>query len=141
MEPWPEFGNRLKWYTTKVLPPIKDPHRELGYASHLDACNTAYENAGCKWLKGTHEGRREGCKLAEMTGVPDAETRRLGRWDRSRMAQHYSTGLPRQGARVLAGHGADAGIFPPLFWILVNEIQGTTFWIANVLCLLWNYKE
>ena len=41
--------------------------------------------------------------------VPDAQMRRLGRWDHSRMTQHYSTGLPRQGARMLAGHGPEPG--------------------------------
>jgi len=44
-----------------------------------------------------HVGRREGCKLADMMDVPDAQMRRLGRWDHSRMTQHYSTGLSRQG--------------------------------------------
>ena len=45
-----------------------------------------------------------------MLDVPDAQMRRLGRWDFSRMTMHYSSGLPRQGARILAGHGADPGI-------------------------------
>jgi len=53
---------------------------------------------------------REGCKLADMMDVPDAQMRRLGRWDHSRMTQHYSTGLPRQGARMLAGYGPDSGM-------------------------------
>ena len=44
-----------------------------------------------------------------MMDVPDAQMRRLGRWDHSRMTQHYSTGLPRQGARMLAGHGPEPG--------------------------------
>jgi hypothetical protein len=46
-----------------------------------------------------------------MLDVPDAQMRRLGRWDSSRMTKHYSSGLPRQGARILGGHGQTAGIY------------------------------
>ena len=49
--------------------------------------------------------------MAEMLDVPDAQVRRLGRWDHSRMTRHYSSGLAKQGARILAGHGPDPDIF------------------------------
>jgi len=51
-----------------------------------------------------------------MMDVPDAQMRRLGRWDHSRMTQHYSTGLPRQGARMLAEHGREPGMF--IFYVV-----------------------
>lgn len=80
--------------------------------SHREVCNAAYKKAGCKYLNGTHTTRHEGCKLADMRDVPDAQIRRLGRWDHSRMTRHYSSGLAKQGARILAGHGPDPGISP-----------------------------
>src|SRR5579859_4236343 len=87
------------------------PKREsLTFNAHSKVLTTAFRDAKCLYLKGTHVGRREGCKLADMMDVPDAQMRRLGRWDHSRMTQHYSTGLPRQGARMLAGHGPEAGM-------------------------------
>ena len=93
-EPWPNFMYPDVWYNTKLLSKIKgEPHEELS-----------------SYLHGTHEGRREGCKRADMLDVPDAQMRRLGRWDSSRMTKHYSSGLPRQGARILGGHGPTAGI-------------------------------
>ncbi len=82
----------------------------MAYHSHLQVCNKAYKTANCRYLNGTHTGRHEGCKLADMLDVPDAQMIRLGRWDHSRMTEHYSTRLPRQGARILAGHGADPGV-------------------------------
>ena len=110
MESWPEFSDRLAWYSTKLLAKSSNVHEQIASHSHREVCNTAYKKAGCKYLSGTHTGRHEGCKLA-MLDVPDAQMRRLGRWDHSRMTQHYSTRLPRQGARILAGHGADPGMF------------------------------
>jgi Centromere DNA-binding protein complex CBF3 subunit, domain 2 len=110
-EPWPDFSDRDVWYFTKLLSKINDnPRKEITAVAHRQACNAAYSKANCEFLKGTHEGRREGCKLADMLDVPDAQMRRLGRWDSSSMTQYYSSGLPKQGARILAGHGPDKGI-------------------------------
>jgi Centromere DNA-binding protein complex CBF3 subunit, domain 2 len=109
MEPWPPFDDRLQWYKTKLLGKIDKPFTEVAYSTHLEVCNNAFQNAGCRYLSGTHVGRHEGCKLADMQDVPDAQMRRLGRWDHSRMVQHYSLGLPRTGARHLAGHGGIEG--------------------------------
>jgi hypothetical protein len=94
-----------------LLAKSSNVHEEISAQSHREVCNTAYKKAGCKYLNGTHSTRREGCKLAEMLDVPDAQVRRLGRWDHSRMTRHYSSGLAKQGARILAGHGPDPGIF------------------------------
>ena len=110
-EPWPDFVDSDVWYFIKLLAKINDdPHKEISSVAHRLACNSAYSRANCQFLRGTHEGRREGCKLADMLDVPDAQMRRLGRWDSSCMTQYYSAGLPRQGARILAGHGPDPGI-------------------------------
>jgi hypothetical protein len=89
---------------------MDDPHAEMSYSAHRDLCNIAFKNADCRYLKGTHCGRHEGCKLADMQDIPDAQIRRLGRWDHSRMVQHYSLGIPRTGARSLAGHGTMEGM-------------------------------
>lgn len=109
-EAWPKFGNHLVWRSTKLLAKVDDPHAEMGSKAHAEACEKAYRLARCRYLKGTHTGRRTGCSLADMLDVPDAQMRRLGRWDHSRMTQHYSTGMAIKGARMLAGHGSESGI-------------------------------
>jgi Centromere DNA-binding protein complex CBF3 subunit, domain 2 len=114
-ELWPPFYDREQWYKTRLLAKEGRPYQSLTYQAHSASLTTAFEAAKCLYLKGTHVGRKEGCKLADMMDVPDAQMRRLGRWDHSRMTQHYSTGLPRQGARMLAGHGPEPGIFTPLY--------------------------
>lgn len=111
MEPWPPFHDRKQWYQTKLLATQGRPYESLKPQSQRDACNKAYEKVGAVILSGTHTGRKEGCKHADMLDVPDAQMRRLGRWDHSRMTKHYSTGLPREGARMMAGHGKDEGMF------------------------------
>jgi hypothetical protein len=45
--------------------------------------------------------------------------RRLGRWDHSRIVQHYSSGLPRGVARRIAGHFFEEGI--SRLTALINE--------------------
>ena len=110
-EPWPPLHDRELWYKIKLLAKERSPYESLTYQAHSSVLTTAFTAAKCLYLKGTHVGRREGCKLADMMDVPDAQMRRLGRWDHSRMTQHYSTGLPRQGARMLAGHGPDPGMY------------------------------
>ena len=108
-EPWPPFQDREIWYETKLIAKRNNPYEILEYQSHLEMCNRAFREAKCIFLKGTHVGRREGCRMADLLDVPDAQMRRLGRWDHSRMTQHYSTGLARAGARMLGGHTPDAG--------------------------------
>jgi hypothetical protein len=115
----PPFENRLQWYRTKLMAKESDPFDELSYETHKKACNMAYIAAGAKNLSGTHVARKEGCLMADLMDVPDAQMRRLGRWDYSRMVLHYSSGLPRGGARRIAGHGFEEGISRLI--VLVDE--------------------
>ena len=112
MEDWPQFANPELWYKTKLIARADGGSQceEISYSSQLQACNEAFTKAKCLYLSGTHVGRHEGCKLADMQDVPDAQMRRLGRWDHSRMVKHYSSGLPRTGARSLAGFGHAEGM-------------------------------
>lgn len=110
-EPWPDFSNREQWYSIKVLAKAKGPvDVEIDYNSHLEVINKAFKHANVS-LKGTHTGRREGCRLADLLSIPDAQMRRLGRWDNSKMTIHYTTGIPLEGARILAGHHPDKGMY------------------------------
>jgi hypothetical protein len=112
-EAWPPFHDRERWYSTKLLSLESDPFKSLSLQSHINICKKTFEDARCTVLKGkaTHIGRKEGCKLADMLDVPDAQLRRLGHWDQSRMVQCYAGKLAQQGARILAGHGHDRGKF------------------------------
>ena len=79
MEPWPPFDDRKQWYQTKLLAIQGHPYESLKAQSQRDICNNAYKKVGAVILRGTHTGRKEGCKLADMLDVPDAQMRRLGR--------------------------------------------------------------
>ena len=119
-EKWPSFHDRFQWYKTKLLALKNDPQMAMSYSTHRELCNDAFKKADCHYLKGTHCGRHEGCKLADMQDIADAQIRRLGRWDHSRMIQHYSLGIPRTGARHLAGHGS-LGTSVPKKEIIIDE--------------------
>jgi len=115
-QPWPDFdeipdsdNDSPGWYKLRVFAKEEDGFEAITYTSHKNVCNNAFRRADCQILTGTHVCRREGCKLADALEIDDSSMRRLGRWDHSRMTQHYSSGIPRRGARELAGHGADEG--------------------------------
>jgi Centromere DNA-binding protein complex CBF3 subunit, domain 2 len=108
-ESWPPFHDREQWYKTKLLAKAGRPYESLGFQGHTDGLNTAFEAANCLYLRGTRAGSKEGCKLADIKDVPDAEMRRIGRWDHSQISQHYSAGLPMRDARMLAEHGQKPG--------------------------------
>jgi hypothetical protein len=95
-EPVPNFADRGKWYKTKVLSTVRDRFKSPEKSLHGEACDTAYRAANYIYLGGTHTGHCEAAKHADtMLDIPDAQMRRLGRWDHSRMTKHYSIGIPK----------------------------------------------
>jgi hypothetical protein len=78
MEKWPSFHDRFQWYKTKLLAVMNDPHTVISYSTHRGLCNDAFRKTNYHYLKGTHCGCHEGCKLVDMQDIPDAQIRRLG---------------------------------------------------------------
>ena len=107
-EPWPDFSD-IGWQEIKLLRSRTDPKKKLSYSAQNLAIKTAFLDHHIKLESWTHLGRKAGCQLGEALDVPDAQIRRLGHWDTSRMSRHYSSGIARQAARMLAGHGSEAG--------------------------------
>src|SRR5436305_765963 len=108
-EPWPDFTDMLGWQKIKLLRSRNNPTVKLSYSAQNLAIKTAFLDHRIHLKSWTHLGRKAGCQLGEALDVPDAQIRRLGHWDTSRMARHYSSGIARQAARMLAGHGSEAG--------------------------------
>ena len=108
-EPWPDFSDMLRWQEIKLFRGRINPTAKLSYLAQNLAIKTAFLNHRINLKSWTHLGRKAGCQLGEALDVPDAQIRRLGHWDTSRMARHYSSGIARQAARMLAGHGSGAG--------------------------------
>jgi len=108
-EPWPDFSDTIEWQKIKLLRGRIDPKKKLSYSAQNLAIKTAFLHHHIKLKNWTHLGRKAGCQLGEALDVPDAQIRRLGHWDTSRIARHYSSGIAKQGARMLAGHGSEAG--------------------------------
>src|SRR5437762_838339 len=108
-EPWPDFSNMVRWQKIKLLRTRDDPMKKLSYHAQNLAIKNCFRDHNINLTGWTHLGRKAGCQLGEALDVPDAQIRRLGHWDISRMARHYSSGIARQAARMLAGHGSEAG--------------------------------
>ena len=64
---------------------VEDSHQSMTDRVHRHVCDKAFKKAECIYLSETHVERREKCKLTDMLNVPDAQMRRLSRWDFSRI--------------------------------------------------------
>jgi hypothetical protein len=106
-EPWPTFDVTMDWQDIKLLRSQKDPKVALKYPAQLKLIKTDFQKHGLDLKAWTHSGRKAGVQHGERLDIPEMQIRQLGHWDSSRMAQHYSTGVAKQAARMLAGHGPD----------------------------------
>lgn len=59
----------------------------------------------------TDLGRKAGVLYGEALYIPDADLRLLGHWDKSRMTIHYSSGVSRPAAKLMAGHKPEDGSY------------------------------
>lgn len=57
----------------------------------------------------THAARGEGARLAEFNGAPEAQIKRLGRWNPSALDGCYLKNLPREAMRVMAAFPRERG--------------------------------
>lgn len=111
-EPWPQFHDGDKWQSVRILKNSRrDQFEKLTYAAQLKACKSAFMGLGIKTTHWTHISRTAGLQMAEQLDVPDAQLRLMGGWDYSKMVQYYSSKVPRQGARMMAGQESERGRF------------------------------
>lgn len=110
-ELWPDFSPGFNWHHIKLLRPGRgSPSERLLYPAQLKAIKEVFERFNIDVNCYTHAGRKAAVQIGEIIGVEDAELRKLGHWDATRMAKHYSTGIARGAARQLAGvKSRDAG--------------------------------
>ena len=89
----------------------KDQFTPLHYDAQLKAAKETLKEHGIHISQWTHAGRKAGLQQAEMLDIPDPQLRQLGRWENSRMNQHYSNNIPRQALRIMAEQDGSSGSF------------------------------
>jgi Centromere DNA-binding protein complex CBF3 subunit, domain 2 len=109
-EAFPAFETRRKWYDIRVLKG-KDREADISYGQQLSWTNHLFLESGISSSKKTHAGRGAGARSAEEKGVSDMMIRRAGRWNNDQMNGCYTTSLPRDAMRGLAGFPLAAGSF------------------------------
>src|SRR5579859_1410928 len=107
-EEWPQWHKGEEWQCIKLLKG-KGQFDALTYDAQLKYVRRAFEDRGLFMKAWTHAGRHAGVLHGETLSIPDTELRRLGHWDTSRMARHYSSGVSREAAREMAGHKRGEG--------------------------------
>lgn len=110
-EEWPQWPNGEKWQSIKLFKANKGQFEGLTYDAQLKYVKRTFEDRGIFMKSWTHAGRHAGVLQGEALSIPDAELRRLGHWDSSRMAKHYSSGVSREAAREMAGHKKGDGSY------------------------------
>jgi hypothetical protein len=83
----------------------------LSYDAQNKAVKETLKSHGVVTGSWTHSGRKSGLQHGEQYGIPDPQLRQLGRWEHSRMNQHYSMNIARDGARIMAGQDPDSKAF------------------------------
>jgi len=109
-EEWPKWDQGVEWQSIKLLKG-RGQFDELTYDAQLKYTRRTFEDRGIFMKAWTHAGRHAGVLHGEALSIPDAELRRLGHWDFSRMAKHYSSGVNREAAREMAGHRKGEGAY------------------------------
>jgi hypothetical protein len=111
-ESWPQFANGVQWQDIALLKnQNKDQFAPLHYDAQLKAAKETLQEHGVNISQWTHAGRKAGLQQAEMLDIPDPQLRQLGRWENSRMNQHYSNNIPRPALRIMAGQDGNTGSF------------------------------
>lgn len=83
------------------------------------AVQSALRDSGITSTSVTHFFRKAGARLADVSGVAENQIRRLGNWNNNAMEGSYTTGVPREAIRAMAG-------FPPdrrEYFIARNTLQ------------------
>jgi Centromere DNA-binding protein complex CBF3 subunit, domain 2/Transcriptional activator of glycolytic enzymes len=109
-EEWPKWDQGVEWQSIKLLKG-RSQSEKLTYDAQLKYVRRTFEDRGIFMKAWTHAGRHAGLLHGEALSIPDAELRRLGHWDFSRMAKHYSSGVSREAAREMAGHRKGEGAY------------------------------
>lgn len=108
-ERWPDFKDGKIWHDIKLLRKKNNPYEDFGYPAQVTALKPIFRVHGINIKNVTHAGRKAACQYGEAINIPDAQLRQIGHWDSSKMMVHYSAGIAKTAARMLAGHGKESG--------------------------------
>jgi hypothetical protein len=110
-EPWPRFHDGVEWQDTYVLKQKNNPYVPLTYDGQVKHSRRVFEKHKIDIKAWTHVGRKAGLQYGEALDIPLDQLRQFGRWDNSKMVQHYSTQVARKAARMMAGHPEERGSY------------------------------
>jgi hypothetical protein len=103
-QPFPSLRQPEDYYGHYVFPgSVRVPERPLSYATQLDWSRKMFQAVGIHAKEKSHAPRKQGPRLAELRGVPEAQIRRAGRWNTDAMTGVYLSYLPRKFMRSIAG--------------------------------------
>lgn len=109
-EPRPDFSESRNWFNIKLLKTRKGSKESaMSYDAHLNAVKKCLESLNIVSTNKTHMGRGSSIRMAESRGA--SGLKQQGRWGKGSMEGCYSSCLPREAMRALAGFNVKGGDF------------------------------
>ena len=109
-----EWFDNSHWFDIKFLADVNGPSsntkEEMKSDTYGDKVKQHLETLGLPMNKVLHLGRNIGTKYLDIMEVDAAEVKRMGQWNQSIYDKSYSSKLPMQAIRSLAGFDAGNGM-------------------------------
>jgi hypothetical protein len=138
LEDWMENS---KWFDIKLLIDLQggDNEKPLKNRSYADAIKSILVFLGIAATKLAHLGRNLGAKILEMLEEENKEIQTMGNWNPSMQSSCYSTKLPMQPIRKLAGFtDANGMYYNPRTMV---EVEESLLRLTPVGCWLFDAHE
>jgi hypothetical protein len=103
-EPFPDFTNNASWFDLKLFASDNSPTVAIKTQTHIKIVTRMLNRVGLEYSsKKTHITRGSAARMAELSGVPEDQIRRMGHWNQESMERNYLTCIPRKAMRALSG--------------------------------------
>jgi hypothetical protein len=136
-----DWMDNSKWFDVKLLVDLQggDNEKSLKNRSYADAIKSILGTLGIAATKLAHLGRNLGAKLLEMLEEENAAIQTMGNWNPSMQSSCYSTKLPMQPIRKLAGFTDANGMYYNPRTIV--EVEESLLRLTPVGCWLFEAHE
>jgi hypothetical protein len=143
-----DWLDNSKWFDIKLLVDLAGASfkKPLNNRSYVDAIKAALLFLGIAALHLLHLGRNLGAKILEMLEEENSVIQTMGNWNPSMQSSCYSTKLPMQPIRNLAGFmDADGMYYNPRTVVEVDErllrLTPVGCWFINAHAAVANANE
>ena len=107
-----DFTNNENWFNVKLMVDCRSIDNTVSVSSdcYFDAIDAHLKQLGAPKTHRKHFGRSAAPLALELAELNPEVIKQLGHWDRRVYERHYSSNIPFQALRVIAGFSKDQGV-------------------------------